>query len=287
MNTYREEPIFNHQLIKVNGASVHVVEAGNRNGPGILFLHGYPENWQAFEGIMHALKNDYRLLAVDLPGVGLSDPIEAGDKLTIARFIRALADVLKIGQFTLVGHDIGGMITYSFLKNFPEYLFRAVIMDTAVPGIEPWEAVKKNPHIWHFAFFAVPSLPEILISGKQAALFDFFYDSLSADKATITHMQRQSYAAAYEKETALKASLDWYRAFPQDEKDNAEVAPVNVPVLYIRGDKEYGDITAYTVGFCKKGIRNIKHELIPACGHFAPEEQALKVANTIAAFAGS
>lgn len=164
MDTYKDEPGFNHQLIKVNGTSVHVVETGNRNGQTILLLHGYPENWQSFEGVMQALKSDYHLLAIDLPGIGLSDPIEAGNKLAIASLIRTLADVLKIEQFTLAGHDIGGMVAYSFLRNFPAYLSKAVIMDTAVPGIEPWEEVKKNPHIWHFAFFAVPSLTIIACS---------------------------------------------------------------------------------------------------------------------------
>jgi len=275
---------FNHRLIKVDGGSVHVIETGNRNGQPILFLHGYPENWQAFEGVMNELKEDYYLLAIDLPGIGQSEGIESGDKHAIAGFIRALVDVLKIEKITLVGHDIGGMVTYSFLRNFPAYLFKAVIMDTAVPGIEPWEEVKRNPHIWHFAFFAVPSLPETLILGKQAALFDFFYDNLSADKGAISDTQRKLYAAAYEKESALKTSLDWYRAFPQDEKDNADVVAVDVPVLYIRGDKEYGDIAKYADGFSKKGIRNIKSELIPGCGHFAPEEQARKVAGVIAEF---
>ena len=275
---------FNHQLVKVNGTSVHVVETGNRNGQPILFLHGYPQNWQAFEGVMNELKNDYYLLAIDLPGIGQSEGIKSGDKHAIAAFIRALVDVLKIEKITLVGHDIGGMVTYSFLRNFPAHLFRAVIMDTAVPGIAPWEEVKRNPQIWHFAFFAVPSLPETLISGKQAALFDFFYDALSADKGAISDTKRKLYAAAYEKETSLKTSLDWYRAFPQDEKDNADVVVVDVPVLYIRGDKEYGDITKYVDGFRGKGMKNVKSELIPACGHFAPEEQTRKVASAINAF---
>jgi pimeloyl-ACP methyl ester carboxylesterase len=40
---------------KSNGTSMHVIETGNRSGQPILFLHGYPENWQAFEGVMNEL----------------------------------------------------------------------------------------------------------------------------------------------------------------------------------------------------------------------------------------
>jgi hypothetical protein len=33
--------------------------------------------------------------------------------------------------------------------------------------VAPWEEVKRNPYIWHFAFFAIPELPEKAFSGKQ------------------------------------------------------------------------------------------------------------------------
>ena len=62
---------------------------------------------------------------------------------------------------TLAGHDAGGQIVYAYLHAYPEDLARAVIMNVAIPGLDPWDEVKRNPHIWHFAFHAVPELPEI------------------------------------------------------------------------------------------------------------------------------
>lgn len=39
------ENTFQHQQIDINGISTHIIEAGNKERPTILFLHGYPENW--------------------------------------------------------------------------------------------------------------------------------------------------------------------------------------------------------------------------------------------------
>jgi hypothetical protein len=49
-------------------------------------------------------------------------------------------------------------------------------MNVVVPGVDHWSEVKRNPNIWHFAFHAVPELPEKLVQGKEAG---FEINSLS------------------------------------------------------------------------------------------------------------
>lgn len=272
----------------VNGVSVHVAEAGNKGNQTILFLHGFPENSRAFEGVMNELKGEYHLLAIDLPGIGGSDPIASSDKNAIAGFVHEFIQTLQLKQVILAGHDIGGMVVYAFLKQFSQQVLKAIIMNTAVPGVAPWEEVKRNPHIWHFAFFAVPSLPEVLTTGKEKPLFDFFYDNLSANKNAITESNRNYYAAAYKRPASLKTGFNWYRAFPQDEKDNTAGSRITTPVLYLRGEKEPGaGIEHYIAGFKESGLLNITHTSIPDCGHFTAEEQPVKVAKAIAEFVTS
>lgn len=272
---------FKHQQIDVNGLSIHLVEAGKNSKQTILFLHGYPENWRAFENIMNILKNDYHLLAIDLPGIGKSEKITSSDKLSIAVFINDLIEKLNLKDIILVGHDCGGMITYSFIRHFASKISKAIIMSTAVPAVEPWEDVKRNPHIWHFAFYATPNLPESLIEGRQGLLFDYYFDSLTFIKDVFSADKRKSYADAYANPLSLKTSFDWYRAFPKDEKDNTHYIEVNIPVLYLKGDKDFGDIQNYVEGFKKSGLKNITGELITNSGHFISEEQPNEVATAI------
>lgn len=279
-----EKTRFQERSVVVNGVSVHLVEAGDTTKPSILFLHGYPENWREFEEVFSRLEKDYYLLAIDLPGIGKSDGIDKQDKLTIARFIRDLIRVLQLDAPVLVGHDVGGMITYSFVKNIPDVISKAVIICTAVPGVEPWETVKSNPYIWHFAFYAIPELPEQLIKGKHALLFDYFYNAIAFNKTAITTEHKESYVESYESERALTTSLGWYRAFPQDEKANASTHPVEVPVLYLKGEKDFGAIETYLAGFQKSGLKNIRGESVPGSAHFAPEENSAYIARAIDRF---
>jgi pimeloyl-ACP methyl ester carboxylesterase len=279
--------IFHHRQIIVNGVNIHLAEAGDPQMPVILFLHGYPENWAAFKDVMVILKDRYHVLAIDLPGIGSSqnitgrDKIAGSDKRTIAGFVSSMITTLNLKDLTLVGHDVGGMVTYSLLKYYPANIRGAVIMDTAIPGIDPWEEVKRNPYIWHFAFFAIPRLPEILSAGKQQPLFDYFYNVLSYDKDGVGNEKRKEYIKAYSEEAAMTAGFDWYRAFPQDEKDNAAAGTINIPLLYIRGERDSGKLEDYTKGFLKAGVADLSSKVIPGSGHFAPDERPKEVARAI------
>lgn len=60
--------------------------------------------------------------------------------------------------------------------------------------------------------------------------------------------------------------------------------PVKLPVLYIRGEKENGNIQDYVNGLQKSGLRHVTGKLIPDCGHFSAEEKPALVAKTIHEF---
>jgi len=178
-------------------------------------------------------------------------------------------------KVTLVGHDVGGMIVYAYLHAYPDELEQAVIMNVAVPGLNPWTEIERNPKVWHFGFHNVPDLPEKLVTGRQAEYFDFFFDAISARPDRVNTRARRTFAEAYSRPEALHTGFEWYRAFSQDEKDNLSVKGelVQTPVLYLRGDKEIGKLKDHLQGFREGGLKNIEGRLIPDSGHFAPDEQ--------------
>lgn len=115
---------------------------------------------------------------------------------------------------TLVGHDVGGMVAYAYLRAHQD-LARAVIMDIVVPGVAPWEEFLRQPFRWHFALHSVRELPELLVQGRQQEYFDYFYTVLSADPAKITGSARRTYAAAYAADSARAAGFSWSVPFPR------------------------------------------------------------------------
>jgi pimeloyl-ACP methyl ester carboxylesterase len=278
---------FESSRVLVEGSELHVVQSGEPSGPAVLFLHGWPQSWQSWRAVMAAAPPGVRTVAIDLPGVGDSrgDPTD-GSKRQLAAVVHGLAEQLGLRDFTLVGHDAGGMVAWPYLRAFTDAA-RVVIMDTVIPGIDPWSEVLANPYVWHFAMHSIPALPETLVQGRQRPYFDYFFDALTPDPSRISEETRATAVEAYSSEAALTAGFRWYRTMTEDAKANAEdKAEVETPLLYIRGDGETGDIERYATAFREAGVRNVQTALISGAGHFTAEEEPGQVWEVIAKFAG-
>ena len=59
---------FRHRQVEADGIPVHVVECGSSDKPTLLFLHGWPQSWKAFESTKTALSQEAHVVGIDLPG---------------------------------------------------------------------------------------------------------------------------------------------------------------------------------------------------------------------------
>ena len=78
-----------HSTVAIGDLSLHVVESGAPEGRPFLFLHGWPESWRTWLGVMGAAQDDARIIALDLPGVGGSTGTAGGGSKSCSRKIRA------------------------------------------------------------------------------------------------------------------------------------------------------------------------------------------------------
>lgn len=276
--------------INVGDARIHVVETGDPDGRPIVLLHGWPESSATWAGLTAVAGDHIHMIAVDLPGVGDSTNTGLdGSKVSIAAVIHQLIGTLGLTGVTLVGHDIGGMVVYAYLRAYQD-IERAVIMNVPIPGVSPWEDFIRSPFLFHFALHSIKELPEILVRGRVRPYFDYFYDLLAADPGAIDESARAAYVAAYENDGALSAGFDWYRAFAQDAEDNlrAGAGPqVTTPLLYLRGGEERGgDISQYVGGLREAGLQDVVSAVIPGTGHFPQHEAPEETWRVIAGFAG-
>lgn len=287
-----EKDMSSHREVKLKRGVIHAVEEGQQGMQPIVFLHGWPQNWRAYERILELAGREYLAIAIDLPGVGKSVfPDAPFVKDDVAEVIRETVEALGLSKPIIVGHDVGGQIAYSYLRQFTKETSAAVIMDVVIPGIEPWEQVLRNPYLWHFAFHSIPNLLETLVSGKQSAYFEFFYHAIAAHPERITSDSKEDYVRAYSTEGALSTGFNWYRAFAEDANRNSVFAAsenkVHVPVLYLRGERSGGNLETYAVGLRDSGIANLRTETIGDSGHFMTEEQPQAVWAAIQTFVGS
>src|SRR5215213_9388264 len=273
-----EQSEFTDHTITFNNTALHVVEAGHNNADTIVFLHGWPEDWTEWQEVMKRASATHHVIAVDLPGIGGSSPIEGGEKMAMAKQIHDALATLQLGHYTIVGHDAGAMTAYAYLRQFASELRAAVLMDSVMPGLEPWSKVLANRYVWHFAFHNTTQLPEVLVAGHERLYFDHYFDMITKDPATISDAARDHYAAAYATPETLHAGFDWYRGFTKDAEANSrDTAVIDTPLLYLRGEFEGGNMDEYVAGFRAAGISSLTTALIPGSGHYAPEENPEKV----------
>src|SRR5262249_19210949 len=114
---------FKGRFVQANGIRQHVVIGGD--GPPLLLIHGWPENWYAWRFLMPTLARDFTVIAVDQRGIGLSDkPADGYDSATLASDLVALMDALGHQRFALIGHDTGYIIGYALAADYPDRVAR-------------------------------------------------------------------------------------------------------------------------------------------------------------------
>lgn len=90
------------------------------NGPeNLILLHGFMENLSIWEEMIPKLSKDFTLIKIDLPGHGLSKTY--GEIHTVefmAEEVKKVADHLKLKEFHLLGHSMGGYISLAFAEKF-------------------------------------------------------------------------------------------------------------------------------------------------------------------------
>ncbi|MFI6212342.1 alpha/beta fold hydrolase [Nocardia brasiliensis] len=121
---------FESRFVQIDGHSVHYVDEGS--GPTLLLLHGNPTWSFLWRDVIRALRADFRCIALDYPGFGLSTPEPGYGFLPEehAAVVTAFVDALDLDGVTLVGQDWGGLIGLAAVQRRPGVFDRLVLADT-------------------------------------------------------------------------------------------------------------------------------------------------------------
>jgi epoxide hydrolase 4 len=151
-----------------------------------------------------------------------------------------LADGLGVREFSLVGHDWGGLVAWWIAARHPDRLMGFVTLAAPHPSV--WVDAMRNDPVqrrksWYVRAFRLPWLPELLLRQQNfKALVDALQTDARPDACSTADIE--IYRAAWSMPGALSAMLNWYRAISVKRLDLAQAGRVTVPGLAIWGNND-------------------------------------------------
>lgn len=131
----RGRPRHTAEWITVEGVGTRVLRAG-RGDTTLMFIHGYGESLMSWRLILDRFTRDYRVLALDLPGYGLSEkPDVAYDLDFYRRWLGAVLTRETTGPVVVIGHSMGGELAAALALDHPDRVSAVILLDPAGAGI--------------------------------------------------------------------------------------------------------------------------------------------------------
>ena len=228
--------------LATNGIQLHAVEAGPRDGPLVILLHGFPEFWWGWRRQIEPLAAaGLHVLAPDQRGYNLSDRpagVAAYDLDTLAAEVIGLADAAGQRKVMLVGHDWGGLVAWWTASRHPHRVDRLVVLNAPHPAVmgaymrrHPSQMLRSS----YVGFFQLPFIPERLLAAGDFALMRRALRR-SSRPGTFSPEDLGRYAGAWARPGALTGMLNWYRALRL--RPAIAHAAVEAPTLLIWGGQD-------------------------------------------------
>ncbi len=290
---------FQSHYADVNGIRLHYVSIGQGNL--IMFVHGFPEFWAAWENQLIEFGNDHQAVALDMRGYNLSskpEDVEAYHAKYLIEDLRALAEHLGHKKFILVAHDWGGAVAWSAAMRHPECVEKLIIINAPHPAVfarELLDSPDQQEASQYMLLFRSPKAERILSENNYARLMDMV--TQFGSKWDMTEEVRLKYIEAWSQPGALTGGLNYYRASPlyppTSPEDIAkiksilnlphEMLAVKVPTLVIWGEQDRALLTGNLDGL-EEYIEDLTVKRIPDGSHWVSHEQPERVNGLIRDF---
>ncbi|MDP9460585.1 MAG: alpha/beta hydrolase [Actinomycetota bacterium] len=229
---------------------VHYVDFGGAgDGPTVVLVHGLGGSHLNWDLLAPLLLPHARVLAIDLPGFGRSEPgaRRASVQANVEVLDRFLAEVAGVPA-VLVGNSMGGMISILTAARAPRAVSGLVLLDAAVPGPrgrpDPLIAVS-------FAAYALPGIGERVLRRRRSGetplrrvrdllqLCGVDPDTLPPEliHRSVTLIEERRDVEGMDK-AFLTAARSLLRLLADPRRYRAAMSAVTAPVLMIQGDRD-------------------------------------------------
>lgn len=276
----KSEYPFTSHYFGISEQKLHYIDEGK--GETILFVHGTPSWSFDFRNIIKYLSSDYRCVAIDHIGFGLSDKPEYYDYSTQnhSKTLEKFVFEKQLENITLVVHDFGGPIGLNFAMQNHEKIKQLVILNSWLwssktdPDFIKLRRILKSPLV-PFLYRYLNFSPKFILPGSFGD-HKLSKKILSQYTKPFANKTQRNGALAFAK--SLLNDQDWFEELWSKRRSISYK-----PTLFIWGLKDTLIKPHYLDKF-EYGFQNSKTIRLETSGHFPQEEQHEIVANAILEF---
>jgi len=273
-----------HSYVDADGLRMHVAQAGPDDGDPVVLVHGWPQHWWIWRGVIPPLvAAGHRVICLDLRGHGWSDaPPQGYEKEQLATDVLAALDSLAVRRFKLVGHDWGGFASFLIALREPERVEKLL----ALSIIHPW--IRRDgglgTQLKAFASAAYQFVLATPVAGPSVVRFLPFIDTIIrvGSGGRLSEGDRERYWRRFKEPDRARGTSALYRTFLIRElqpilKGKYRDQRLTVPTLLLYGDSDRV-ITEERLEGWEEHADDMRVEQIPGAAHFLPDEQPELVA---------
>ncbi|WP_271768934.1 alpha/beta fold hydrolase [Aquimarina algiphila] len=276
-----------YKTIEVNGLDIFYREAGSKNKPTILLLHGYPTSSHMFRNLIVQLSNDYHVLAPDYPGYGRSEqPLMSEFDYTfdnMAIIVEGFLEALKVEKFSVYLMDYGAPVGFRIASKYPDRIESLLIQNGNAyeEGITDfWNPLKKYWNDYSVengkaleGFHNIDGLKWQYTNGVKD-VSKISPDNWQIDLQHLTRKENNEIQLAmfYDYRTNIQLYPKWQKYLRDHQPPTLIVWGKNDNIFPAEGAHPY-----------KRDLKNIEFHLLDT-GHFALEDKGDEIANYILNF---
>ncbi len=265
------------QFTIVDGCTIRYRDTGD-NGPVVVFNNGIGGSLESWENQFAGLGQDYRLIAWDMPGHGLSElGNQPYDLDKFADFAWRFLDHLNIDRAILVGHSMGGGVALRMAAHHPSRVSKLSLVAAATVG-------RDAPIL--FRLFILPGIGKLMTKpGKNGV--EQQIKAIYKNPDIVTQQQKEQILEYSQRPGAQKAFLSTLRLMTDIggqrqaivSRSHEILKSLDVPVLIVQGR----DDLVIKPTHSEQAAKIAKHAnliMLEDCGH-APQEEKPEVFNAI------
>jgi len=281
-----------------NGTRLHYASAGEQGRPLLLFLHGFPECWFAWQAQLEEFGQDYFAVAPDLRGFNLSDmptEVTAYKPKLIAQDLQQLVAFLGYKQCVLVAHDWGGAIAWNIAITQPKLVQRLIVINAVHPFLFA-EALAHNAAQQaasdYMNWLRAPG-SELALAKDEFRVMEQLFLGMGRSQANwFDEATRKRYHACWA--LGLIGGVNYYRASPLHPPTESEAGAAgldldpssfccHVPVRVIWGEQDQALLPLLLEGL-DAFVDDLQIERLPNATHWVVHEQPQRVNQLIRRF---